>query len=112
MFCRVVIQKGNRMGPKYSIIEIVDEEVPLASIPNLNSYNTLIAVIAALVILGLVVSYMYKCRMYRMKISEFDTVDDKYFGWNLFKLRDTYEELEFEKVNRLGDAMQQLFSTD
>lgn len=88
-------------GMGYTLIEIEDEEMPLASMP-LNDGGTFVWLWFLLVLLASGFAYYVTCCIrYRKRIAELKEEQQVYLGWNLRQLKETVQELEYDKVSRM-----------
>ena len=81
-------------GMGYTLIEIEEEEMPLASMP-LNDGGTFVWLATGFAY------YVTCCIRYRKRIAELKEEQQVYLGWNLRHLKETVQELEYDKVSRM-----------
>lgn len=93
----------------YSIIEVKEEEVPLA--PGLGApyYYPMLAVMILLFCTVSMAVYLIICNGYRKRIKELDGENATHLGWRLWKLRSMVNELELQKAESLIWEMQENF---
>ena len=78
----------------YHIVEIYEEEVPMASGPGSDYYTLLIGVMVLVFVILSAVAYMFLCNNYRKRIMQLDSSGKAYSGKKLWKLKTAVEALE------------------
>lgn len=93
----------------YSIIEVKEEEVPLA--PGLGDpyYYPMLAVMILLFCTVSMAVYLIICNGYRKRIKELDGENGGHLGWRLWRLRSMVNELELQKAESMIREMQESF---
>ncbi len=96
----------------YTLIEIQEEPVPLALVPEAEGqyFGLAVELILLKVLLFAVVLYMIACQRFRARIRRLDKEGNAYRGWNLKRLRECVEELELKEADRIVDDMEKVFS--
>lgn len=84
----------------YRIIEITDEELPLAPGPGSSYFYPVLGAMFALLLLLLLMGYGIMCYRYRKRILELDEDKAKASGWKLWELKEMIIELEEEKAEK------------
>lgn len=93
----------------YTIVEIKDEEVPLAPVRGSPYFYPMLFTMILLILLLLVMIYGILCYRYRKRIAELDTEIDMHSEWRLWKLRETVRELEEAKAESAMQEIQKEF---
>ncbi|MCH5270246.1 MAG: hypothetical protein J1E83_05800 [Lachnospiraceae bacterium] len=89
----------------YRLIFIADEEVPLASsiIRDNRFFPITVAVMLTLFLMMLAVTYYVQCKKYRNRIAYLSGKEKSpYVGWNLIRLKEEAQEMEWEAVRASG----------
>ena len=84
----------------YRIVEITDEELPLAPGSGNPYFYTVLGAMVALLLLLLFMIYGIMCYRYRKRILELDEDKTKAPGWNIWELKERIIELEDEKAEK------------
>ena len=93
----------------YTIVEIKDEEVPLAPGRGSPYFYPMLFTMILLILLLSVMIYGILCYRYRKRIGELDAEIDMHSEWRLWKLRETVRELEEAKAESAMQEIQKEF---
>lgn len=93
----------------YSIIEVKEEEVPLAPNPGDPYYYLMLAGMVLLFCIVSLAVYFILCKGYRKRIRELDGENGGHLGWRLWRLRSMVNELELQKAESMIREMQESF---
>ena len=93
----------------YRLIEIKEEPIPLARIPEEGYFGTVIAVMLLMAAVWVAAAYLIACWKYRVRIRELRQNDKGYYGWNLKRLRDMSTEMELQRAEQIVEDMQSIF---
>lgn len=88
------------MQQNYRLIIIEPERVPLSAGTGATGsiLGPTLAVMLAAVVFICLWAYLARCRDYRERIRKLDPGGEVYKGWNIWRLRQTAEELELDLV--------------
>jgi len=95
----------------YTLIEIEEEPVPLAALPEAGDgyFKTVVAVMIIMMLVWMAVLYFLNCYKCRTRIRQLTHDSEVYLGWRLTRLRETVEELELQEAEELVDDMEKIF---